>query len=297
MKALENRIRARLTTRFGSMWIPELKMALPDSPRVIYHQNPLAEVIAQVRFPPILKIDTEPPAAFQEAIRKEYPEYADASPPSPFPHNLPPQIMSLVKGFAPSRAGGIRHQFAAEDKKWQVVLTRESLELKTTTYRRWEEFRTKLATLMEVLEREYRPAAYTRVGLRYVDVIRRSILGLKDAPWSELLDPGVAGELGAPELGDVDSASRQIHSRLDDDDDNSFITMKSGIALADPDKGNPEKERCFLIDCDFHTHKRVETKNVLATLDTFNRLSGRLFRWCVRPRLRDALGPEPAAAQ
>jgi uncharacterized protein (TIGR04255 family) len=42
-----------------------------DSPRVIYGRNPLEQVICQIRFPTILKIDTELPAAFQEQIRSD----------------------------------------------------------------------------------------------------------------------------------------------------------------------------------------------------------------------------------
>ena len=47
-------------------------MAFPEVERVIYERNPLDEVICQLRFPAILKID-EPPIAFQEQIRTRYP--------------------------------------------------------------------------------------------------------------------------------------------------------------------------------------------------------------------------------
>jgi uncharacterized protein (TIGR04255 family) len=50
-------------------------MPFPDSPRAIYRMNPLDHVICQLRFPPILMIDSKPPNEFQDAIRKEYPLY------------------------------------------------------------------------------------------------------------------------------------------------------------------------------------------------------------------------------
>ena len=46
-----------------------------DEPRCIYRNNQIAEVICQFRFPEILKIASDPPAAFQEAIRAAYPQY------------------------------------------------------------------------------------------------------------------------------------------------------------------------------------------------------------------------------
>ena len=47
-------------------------MPFPDAKRIIFRKNPLTEVVCQLRFPPILKIDAEVPANFQEAIRTEF---------------------------------------------------------------------------------------------------------------------------------------------------------------------------------------------------------------------------------
>ena len=38
----------------------------PDTPRVVYNKNPLFEVLCQLRFPHILRIETEIPAAVPE---------------------------------------------------------------------------------------------------------------------------------------------------------------------------------------------------------------------------------------
>jgi uncharacterized protein (TIGR04255 family) len=105
-----------------------------------------------------------------------------------------------------------------------------------------------------------------------------------------LLKPYIAGELAAPEFGDnIDSMSRRLHCKLEGV--KCFLSLKTGIALAGPK--NAYREKCFLIDSDFHTHTSTETANVTGTLDTFNRCSGNLFRWAIQPRLRDALGPQP----
>ena len=263
-------------------------MAFPETNRVIYRKNPLAEVAVQLRFPPILKIDAESPAAFQDVIRVDYPRYSLAPAGNPIPPNMPPQIRNLIQSVG-IRSGPVRHLFEAEDQKWQVALTRESLELKSTVYRRWEEYRDRVSTVRAAFEQIYRPTFYSRLGLRYVDVVRRSLLGLSDIPWSQLLNPYVAGELSAPELAKgIDSVKRELHCRLEGD--NCYLTLKTGLALA----ADPGKERCFLIDSDFHTHKRTEFADVTSLLDTFNRTSGRLFRWSIQQRLHDALEPEPA---
>jgi uncharacterized protein (TIGR04255 family) len=264
----------------------ESGMDFPEAKRVVYSKNPLAEVIVQLQFAPILKIDSEPPAAFQDLIRLEYPRYSLAAANNPIPANAPPQIRNVIQSMG-FRSGPARHLFEAEDRHWQVALTRQTLELRTRVYRRWEEFCERGHKLRVAFEQTYKPGFYVRLGLRYVDVIRRSLLNLADVPWSELLNPYVAGELSAPELATrIDAVSRELHCSLEGN--NCYLTLRTGIAQTDPDK-----EPCFLIDSDFHTHKRTEIADVENILDTFNRASGRLFRWSIKPRLHDALEPQP----
>ncbi|MEE1329534.1 MAG: TIGR04255 family protein, partial [Oscillospiraceae bacterium] len=43
--------------------------------RCHYRSNQIAEVICQLRFPEILSIGTTAPAAFQDAIRDEFPQF------------------------------------------------------------------------------------------------------------------------------------------------------------------------------------------------------------------------------
>ena len=265
-------------------------MSLPQTDRELYRQNPLAEVTVQLRFPPILRIEAETPAEFQERIRGHYPLYRRVMAAGQLPTDLPASVRNLVHSMG--AAGPVQHLFEDQGRKWSVTLSRESLALKTTRYTRWEDFRGRIDFVRAGFEAVYRPASYTRLGLRYVDIVRRSILGLTDVAWSELLKPYLAGELATQELGDsIDSLSRQLHCRLNGE--NCFLTLKTAIALAEPAMPGASKEKCFLVDSDFHTHGPTELANVANTLNTFNRASGNLFRWAIQPRLRDALGPQP----
>jgi uncharacterized protein (TIGR04255 family) len=261
-------------------------MPLPETNRAIYARNPLAEVAAQLKFPAILKIESEIPAQFQDQIRDRYPRYQQVRAAAQLPAELPPPVRNLIQGMG-AAAGPIQHVFGTQDRKAVVTLSRESLSYKTTSYTRWETFREPLEGLRTVLEQVYRPAFYSRLGLRYVDIIRRSVLGLNDVPWGELLKPWIGGELASAELGsEIDQATSQTHCKLNGD--NAFLWLRTGIALAEPNK-----EKCFLIDCDFHTHQRTEMANVTTALNIFNRASGNLFRWSIQDRLRDALQPQP----
>ncbi len=176
-------------------------MPFPDSPRVIYAQNPLIEVVCQLRFPPILRIDSEAPAALQEKIRAKYPLFKEKHI-SDLGIELPPEIAQLSNSVisTPLRTSRISYDFISADEQWRVGLTREFIALSTTKYERWEDFKAHLEQPLQVFIETYSPAFFSRVGLRYRDLIRRPRLGLENAPWSDLLKTPIAGELAAGEV-------------------------------------------------------------------------------------------------
>lgn len=87
-------------------------------PRVIYRKRPSAEVLCQLRFPTILRIDTEPPAAFQEIIRRDYPNFQER-PKSGLPSGIPPQISRLLGAEQPFWSPKL-YEFSSSDKLWSV---------------------------------------------------------------------------------------------------------------------------------------------------------------------------------
>jgi len=173
----------------------------PISPRVIYAVNPLVEVISQVRFPPILRIDSEPPAAFQERIRAQYPLLRDLTEDiSQLPTGISSQLAQLLRSSIAVRNRRVGYDFLSADGVWKVGLTREFLSLGTGKYERWESFRERLTGPIQALLDVYRPGFFTRVGLRYQDLIQRSRLGLEGQTWASLLQPHVTGLLSGYDL-------------------------------------------------------------------------------------------------
>ena len=90
--------------------------------RYQYARAPLVEVICQLRFPTILSIGSQEPAAFQEAIRREFPRYAvrqeqpaprvvGAGSPAPKLHRPVHPGLPLLGGLcpAPGQASGLLH--------------------------------------------------------------------------------------------------------------------------------------------------------------------------------------------
>ncbi len=261
-------------------------MRFPETPRVIFENNPLNEVICQLRYPPILKIEAEDPAAFQERIRREYPLFSEERSPQLAGTDLPPSMAKLIADQFGGSGSRKKCDFQSEDGNWIVGLARDFIALSASKYEAWEIFKGHFRGPFDALVEVYSPSFFSRVGLRYQDVIRRSALGLEGTPWAELLKPPFAGELADPEIWDgIDQAKRQLRIVLPNGA--GFVQLRHGLTGIEG-----SDEQCFVIDMDFFTEERTEVGDALAKLDSFNRLSGSLFRHCITPRLIDAMAPQ-----
>lgn len=260
-------------------------MPFPDSPRVIYDLNPLVDVFCQVRFPAILRIDSELPTRYQEALRELYPIFTEGPAQQQIKLDLSPQLAGLIGGGGPlSFRGRANYEFISLDKSLKVHLNRESLTLVSSRYRRWEEFKDQFRAALDPFLEEYSPPFFTRVGLRYRDVVQRGALGLGDVEWRELLQPHIAGELSSPDIAqDVVQYVGQTTIRLQDQ---AQVLINHGLA------SNQNNEDCYLIDSDFSTEQKTEINDVIQSLDHFNQHARRLFRWCITNRLHDAMRPQ-----
>jgi uncharacterized protein (TIGR04255 family) len=252
----------------------------PDSERIIYSKNPLESVICQLRFPVILKIGAKPPVEFQEALRGEYPLFREI-PPLDIATGLPPELSAMMSKLLPNPSGKA-YEMTSSDGSWQLTLTQESLALSSKKYARWEQFSESLQAALGLLEKIYGPSFYTRIGLRYRNIITRRQLDLTDVNWNELLSPELACEFHSRIAGAVESTGHQIVLRLQADA--AKVTLQHGL-------GSKDGEVCYIIDSDFYVNEKTGVKDAARILDYFNRQAGRLFKWCISDRLHRAMEP------
>lgn len=263
-------------------------MPFPESPRVFFRNNPLVEVVCQLRFPPILRIATEEPAEFQEVIRDEYPMYRREKP--VFESE---EIEDLVRQIGLLKdTERVIHKFLTEDEGRYISLAREFVAVTEHSYREWQEFVAEIHRMMDAVQDTYAPKAYSRIGLRYRDVIDREALGLEDAPWAELLNSSLLGLLGEDRLAPrVQNTRSQVEFRLDDPA-GSRCTLRHGFA-----QRSDGDVTVYLVDADFHTQHKMGGEDALDALERFNRVAGNLFRWAITSVLERALEPENAAVE
>lgn len=262
-------------------------MPFPDAPRISYHRNPLDRVVCQLRFPPILRIDAEIPASFQEMVRAEFPNFGEKSEwKFELPVGLQAQVPTEILRQVVQTSGNKNYEFTSEDKVWTINLTRTFVALSTGIYTRWEDFKQKLTIPFGALLEVYSPQYFSRIGLRYVDVIRRSKLGLEDVGWNELLQPYISGLLAADRVRHfVRNFENRYEIQLEDQ--KSVVRILTKFVEA-----KDEGQLSYMIDSDFFRTGRMEVDNALSTLDYFNVRASRLIQWCITDTLHQAMQPE-----
>jgi len=262
-------------------------MPFPPSERVEYQQNPLVEVVCQLRFPPILQLADNAPADFQERIRRDYPEYDQKRVGLELPGGIPEQVREQLASVLGGSANGAHNEysFSVPDGRWRVGLSQSFIALSTPAHKRWEEFFGRLDNIVGHFEELHEPAYYHRVGLRYRDVIVRSKLGLApETPWTRLLEPHVLGEMHSPELErQIVDAKRELLVALDGID--GVVRIRHGLVATS------EQEQGYSIDADFFVEGQLGRKAARACLSAFNKRAGRLFRWFIKSELHAAMRP------
>ncbi|MDE2857268.1 MAG: TIGR04255 family protein [Chloroflexota bacterium] len=269
-------------------------MEFPPTDRVIYNINPLRLVVCQLRFPLDLRIDVAMPADFQQKIRGVFPlakEDTDESSyfvPDDVARHFPNEMLEAL-----STRINRRYLFQSRDKAWAVTLANNFVALECTEYICWEDFRERLALVVSAICETYQVGFFTRIGLRYQNVIDRRVLGLNDFGWKELLSHFVLGPLSLSKS--VESAQEHNGSFLTQLY-NSEDVVRVRYGLVTEKSGDPSNVM-FILDYDFFTKDNVETEadDVVKRVDIYNSSNRGLFRRCIKDKLHDAMEPRPAA--
>lgn len=254
-------------------------------PRCIYQNNPLGQVICQLRFPEILAISAKAPVDFQEAIRGEYPQFtARQEAPAPKLTGTPGNLQ------VQNQPATVNYNFVSEDGVWRVNLTSKFISLATTKYTCWEDFAGRLDKPLAAFISTYKPAYFERVGLRYMNFISRSALGLADEDFRGLIDSRYLGILADEELAANAVAKCTVETEL---------AIRGGCRArihAGPGlvkrAGQQDNELKFIFDQDLYMPGKVQVNHAAGALQTLHAQAFAIFRDAITERLHEAMEPE-----
>lgn len=267
-------------------------MSFVEAPRIRYGKNPLIQVVCQLRFPRILKINESMPVQYQDAIRDDYPLFnitTEQQQQFLFESNneainpTPKLIQSdPIKNY----------RFSSKDDAWHINLTNTFIAISTSEYTCWEEFLSKFSSPLSALVQVYSPAYFERVGLRYIDAFQRSKLGLNGVDWYDLIEPFALGFLSNKAI--CDDIKNHENSTEISIGDNSIVKVRTSLSyLNNRNQLQPYEgqEICFIIDSDFFTTK-IDLNQLDVTLEKLHSNSTNLLRAIITDRLHEAMEPE-----
>jgi uncharacterized protein (TIGR04255 family) len=241
-------------------------LRFPQREDIRLQRAPLAEVICQVRFPPILRIASEQPTAFQERIRRWFPQLAvhqgvvvhmepwGTTPPSAKPE---PRIF----------------HFKSSNGDTTVSLALNFYALSTTFYTRWRDFLGLLQLVNQAACEVYDLPYATRIGLRYINHLTFKNTGVSHVTelW-EILRPELTSLLTGECWDEPLEMLNQLLLAGEEEDEQ--LMLRSGFK-----KG---EEPVLLLDFDCYTEGNLSLENLSTLCQRYHDVIYNTFRWCIR---------------
>ena len=235
---------------------------------------PLARVLAQVRFSPVLAVSDEAFAGqVQQHLFDEYP--------------VARSDVEIGVMFAPGAEAPTPHQtrlwrFQNTAESWRVTLATGFVALETTDYDGHEDFFGRLERVLDVIGELVRPPQVERTGVRYI----QRLTDREDlARVPEYVRPEVAGACAVHDEGaEITLCLTQTQAVMDD----THLTARWGIlppsAGVDP-AIEPVDAPTWVMDIDVFDERREPFHaDVLAQRALeHSRRQYRFFRWAVEP--------------
>jgi uncharacterized protein (TIGR04255 family) len=251
----------------------------PHRPDVQLQNAPLAEVICQVRFPPILRILREEPSEFQERVRHRFPElqieqgvaisFSTAAGGTPPALETPPKL----------------YRFLSADRHTIVSLALDFFAVSSQAYSHWHDFAHDLALAAGAVREIYQPAYAARIGLRYVNRFTPALVGGADM---EAVFDLVRPELSALYRTDAWPEAGAFVTQLTLPDEDGELVIRSAY-------GRMPDEPFFMLDFDYYEEGQLEMEHLVKRCDRYHRTIYNAFRWSLRPASLEIF--RPAAAE
>ena len=259
----------------------------PEGKRLFYKRNPLANVIVQFRFPPLLEIEANLPTDFQKQIVGICPDYSVTQ-------MVQQQVNIRGDGQNPIPSWQIQspvtnkvYIFQNLAEKKAIELAMNSLTVTFSKYVRWEEFRDVFMLTKAALENIYGISYYTRIGLRYIDKFQMEKLNFrkKDKEWKGLINSAFLG------LASIDSTQIMAFQNINEvslGEHKAKAVIKTASLRGSEDK----KIGGIVLDYDCSIEECTQKDELPQRLEFLHTQSRNIFEFAIRQELRNAMGVE-----
>lgn len=249
---------------------------LPSHEHKRFQRNPLAAVIVQLRFDPILKIATGVPD-FQDKIRSRFSLYEERD-------------VKVVEVEAPSvsavRTRRVKeHRFRTRGEPTTVVLGDQGVSLEYLAHQHRDVLLPDVKLVTDSLSSTFQDVSPTRLGLRYVNVVDRDRVAAdagSPAEWSDLIEPSFLQMPAA--LADL--AGTRFANEITSEMPVGAMTLRYGLLPASEDRLG------FRLDIDRYHQESFDMADVEALVRAFADDIFQVFMAAAGPSLVDWMEEE-----
>ena len=253
--------------------------------RVRYKKCPLVEVAYQLNFPTILSIEAEMPVGFQNEIRKTFPQYqAQTEHEDELTVNITGENANPMFKHRSVRK---LHQFISEEGSWKITLAKNQLAISTLKYEQWEDMMNRFEHPLKAFSAIYDQYYFERVGLRYIDAINRSKLGLEGVEWKALIKPHLLGCLNfsQDEVENINTNNLKAEILMD----GISVRIFSGLGVINTD--NRKQDNTFILDCDYYKVGKIDMDKITEVAECLHQMSTKFFCKSITKKLHEAMEP------
>jgi uncharacterized protein (TIGR04255 family) len=237
------------------------------------HEAPLERVIAQIRFPAILKIEDQSAVSkFQEAIRSDYPLLQEMQ-------NQTVQIQMGLSGPTAFPVISRNWQFSNALGTWKITLARDALTIESSSYESRANLLERWDVAISALNAAFRPVIVQRIGTRYID----RVTGEPFKSFESLINPKLLGSA----LGDLKTHLKHSLCEAALEIEEGDLLLRWGVmpAMMSPDPSAIVQlpHESFVLDIDVWSMEQRQF-DCGALLAAFHRLTERaysVFRFAV----------------
>lgn len=244
-----------------------------------YKRNALKQVVCQIVFQPILKIQKDVGIEdFQDLIRARFPEYQSEKVRSIKINAADPGDVEIGEMSV--------HKFVRPDDVSSLQLAADTVSIEYQKHNNHEPILADVALALDALQKVYGSVSIKRLGLRYINVVDKAQLEKdlsEELEWSDLIEQQFL--LVPHEVVDLDDSRflNEITGKFDP----GYLTLKYGI-LADK---AAEGRNTFRFDIDRYETGALKTDEIENKIKNFVHDTYSVFALAMGDKLKKWMEP------
>jgi len=233
-----------------------------------FKRNFLRQAVCELRFPTLLELgDSRPPSSFVKALRKDYPHLELSN--------------ELTFGLAGGNTESNAHIFRSAKLNWTVSLKQNALSIETTSYTEFNNLRERILQVVKAAESVIDSDFFTRIGLRYINVVSSH-----DENVTDWINPVLTAPITSKNFGGINEFGGRMNLVAED----GGCLLQHGIQLTNTPPDTAPRPN-YLLDIDTY-RSVVQLTDVAAAVDIMHRQAFDIFDWAISDTARSFLSKD-----